>query len=113
MGSDEVITVAAADPFAPDALDALFSSAPVPQPSKPAAPAVHHAAKPVNPEEIVLPQPKDHFAPEALDALFDAKPPAVSGVKADPFSDDALDALFDAPPPPPHGELPFYAAHTK
>jgi hypothetical protein len=103
VDSDEIITVAAADPFAPDALDALFSAAPAPQAVKPAA-AVHHAPKPVNPDEIVLPQPKDHFAPDALDALFDTKPPAVSGVKADPFSDAALDALFDTPPPPAHGK---------
>jgi len=101
--SDEVVTPIGGDPFAPDALDALFSDTP---PVHTHAPTAHHTvARAANNEstEEILPQPKDHFAPEALDSLFDTpKPPAVSGQKADPFSDAALDALFDTPAPPTH-----------
>lgn len=105
---DEVITPANGDPFAPDALDALFGTgSPPAQPShKSPTKVAQQPPPPVGSPEItgkVLPQPADHFAPEALDALFDTKPPApVSGVKADPFSDAALDALFDTPAPPAH-----------
>lgn len=96
--SDEIITVAASDPFAPDALDALFGETPVKAAPAPApAPTSRSKAHAVSPGDAILPQPKDPFAPDALDALFGEAP--VSAAKADPFSPQALDALFDAPVP--------------
>lgn len=105
------LVVAAKDPFAPDALDALFGSNPPPRapPSSPPKANKQHATAGVNRQESndagdVIVAAKDPFAPDALDALFDNKPKAAvapaaaTGPKYDPFAPAALDALFDGPP---------------
>jgi hypothetical protein len=70
--AEQVITPAGGDPFAPDALDALFSAAPAQQSAKSGT-----ASAKVGQQQDPFSQPKaDPFSPAALDALFDTPKPA-------------------------------------